>query len=119
MEQKYDKVNWIRPFVAASGNRFTVSDRSGLVKIEVGAGRRDPVLYRDEILTIIGMAVELAQYLEDHDDVIMSKEANRERSQAKRTQEQTLRKATEVLEAIPADVLERLLAARLEAKKQA
>lgn len=81
-DQQYDKVNWVRKHVTAQGLELSVSDRSGLVKLDIGANRRNPSLYRDEILFILNNGAELQQYLKDHDDVIMSKEANRERSKA-------------------------------------
>lgn len=98
--ETYDKVNWIRPNVTKNGMKLSVSDRSGLVKLDIGAGRRNPALYRDEILYVIANAVELQQYLQDHDDVVMSKEARREQSKADRFKSKAGATAAESLKAL-------------------
>jgi hypothetical protein len=79
-----NKVNWLRKFQTASGLELSVSDRSGLVKIGIGANRRDPALFRDEIMFILDNALELRQYLADHEDVIKTQEVHREQSKANR-----------------------------------
>lgn len=44
----------------------SISDRSGGVKIDIGANRRNPFLYRNEILAILDKEQELRRYLADH-----------------------------------------------------
>lgn len=77
-------VNWIRPSVTSNGIELAVSDRTGLVRFNMGTKFRSANLFRDEILALLTVATEIQQYLQDHDDVILSKDANKERSAGKR-----------------------------------
>jgi hypothetical protein len=60
-----EKVNWL---FSADLNTMAVaiSDRSGIVKFDLGLGRRNPVLYRNEIEAFLDKADEIRRYLADH-----------------------------------------------------
>lgn len=45
---------------------LSISNRSGGVKINVGANRRNPFLYANEIIAILDKADEIRRYLADH-----------------------------------------------------
>lgn len=76
--QQYEKVNWVRQTTLDNGVKLSVSEKSGLVKIEIpGTGRRAILLYRDEALTLFGSQVGIQQYVEANNDVIMSQEAKK------------------------------------------
>ena len=102
-QDNYQKANWIRQAQFANGTLVSVSDRSGLVKIEIPrTGRRAPMLYRDEILALLACAVELQRYLESHEDVIFSKDQAANASQSKREQVKTASKTVDGLMALGA-----------------
>lgn len=85
--QNYEKANWIRQAQLANGTIVSVSERSGIVKIELPkSGRRAPVLYSDEIMALLACGTELQRYLQDHDDVVFSKEQAVDATQVKREQ---------------------------------
>lgn len=63
--EEQDRVNWL--FTAdLSTMAVAVSDRSGIVKFDLGLGRRNPVLYRNEIEAFLDKADEIRRYLADH-----------------------------------------------------
>lgn len=66
-EETFERVNWI---FAADLNTLglSISEKSGLVKVDLGLGRRNPSLYRNEILAILDKADEIRRYLDDHPD---------------------------------------------------
>jgi len=45
---------------------LSISNRSGGVKLNIGANRRNPFLYANEILAILDKADEIRRYLADH-----------------------------------------------------
>lgn len=45
---------------------LSISSRSGGVKIDIGANRRNPFLYANEILAILDKSDEIRRYLSDH-----------------------------------------------------
>lgn len=77
-KQQADKVNWIREQQFTNGTKVSISEKSGVVKIDVeGTGRRAPMLYRDEILALLACTIELQNYLEANQDKAFTKEAKR------------------------------------------
>lgn len=116
----YSKVEWLRQAQFANGTIVSVSGKSGLVKIELPAsGRRAPMLYADEIQAFIDVAIELQRYLQDHDDVINTKGESLESRKKTQTQLKAQANLAAALEAVPQEVLEKLMAARLAAKQTA
>ena len=81
-EEGKENVNWL--FAADLDTMMlSISDRSGLVKVDVGAGRRNAFLYRNEILAILDKATEIRRYLDDHPqakETPLTKGAQREQS---------------------------------------
>jgi len=64
-ENETEKVNWL--FAAdLSTMGLSISEKSGLVKLDLGLGRRNPNLYANEILAILDKGDEIRRYLQDH-----------------------------------------------------
>ncbi len=62
---QYEAVNWI--FAADLGTLgVSISEKSGLVKVDLGLGRRNPSLYANEIIALLDKADEIRRYLADH-----------------------------------------------------
>lgn len=60
-----EAVNWL--FLADLDTMaVSISETSGIVKIDLGLGRRNPALYRNEIEAILDKSDEIRRYLEDH-----------------------------------------------------
>jgi hypothetical protein len=78
--EAFEKVDWL--FTADLDTMgLSISSKSGLVKVDVGAGRRNPFMYRNEILALLDKADEIRRYLDDHPqakDVPPTKGAQRE-----------------------------------------
>lgn len=64
-EGEFERVNWL--FASDLDTMaVSISEKSGLVKLDLGLGRRNPSLYANEILAILDKVVELRRYLTDH-----------------------------------------------------
>lgn len=59
------KVNWLYP-ADLETMMLSISENSGIVKVDLGLGRRNPSLYRNELLAILDKADEIRRYFEDH-----------------------------------------------------
>lgn len=119
-DQKFEKVNWLRPVTFSNGVTASVSQKSGIVKLDIPeAGRRSPLLYADEIVALFGMAIEIARYLETNHDICPSKEAARESSKATRVKMQQEARAVQTLQQLDPATLEKALNHLLAQKKQA
>jgi hypothetical protein len=66
---EFEKVNW-QYAADLDTMAVSISDKSGIVKVDLGLGRRNPALYRNEILAILDKGDELRQYLEDHPQAV-------------------------------------------------
>lgn len=124
----YEKVNWIREqtlgatqeFPDGYGMKLSISERSGLVKVEIpGTGRRAPALYRDEILALLAHAQVITEYLERHQDVALSKGEASEVGKVKRGQLKTATTAAQALQSLgmPPEAIQAILDA-VKAPKQ-
>ena len=115
MEYK-NKVNWLRETNLANGITLSVSDTTGIVKMQLPAsGRRSPVLYVDEILLIVQSAIDIQRFLEKNDDVCFTSGQAKESSAIKRGQERALRQATQALSALSPEMVEKILAMKKQA----
>jgi hypothetical protein len=64
-QQAYTPTNWL--FAADLDTMaVSISENSGIVKLDLGLGRRNPSLYANEIKAILEKGPELLRYLEDH-----------------------------------------------------
>jgi len=114
-----ENVNWLRKVQFPNGLTVSVSDKSGIVKLDIGAGRRNPNLYRDEIMALLACAVELQAFLKDNEDIAHTQEARKEHQKGVRFQMKAQANLAQTLESVPDDVIEKIIAARLASKKQA
>lgn len=102
--QPSQKVNWIRKAMSGLGLECSISDNSGIVKLDVpGSGRRAPVLYRDEILFVLENAQFLKEYLESNQDVAFSKDQAHDSRSIKREQQKAATTAAKGLQALGFD----------------
>lgn len=116
--QPSQKVNWIRKSQTGTGLEMSVSDNSGIVKLDIpGSGRRAPVLYRDEILFLLENAQELKAYLETNQDVAFSKDQAHDSRSIKREQQKAAVTAAKGLQALGFDneTIAQILAAKAKA----
>lgn len=65
-DQEFEKVNWLHPQVIGDAMELSISEKSGLVKLNLGAGRRNPSLYANEIRAILTYGEEIMAYLDSH-----------------------------------------------------
>jgi hypothetical protein len=113
--QPANKVNWLRHVQFGTGLQMSVSDNSGIVKLDIPeTGRRAPVLYRDEILFLLENAQEIKQFLTENEDVCFSKEQSKESRGIKREQQKAAVTAAKGLQALGFDnaTIAQILAAR-------
>jgi hypothetical protein len=99
--QPANKVNWLRASETANGIALSVSDNTGIVKVEIpGTGRRAPVLYRDEILALLDAAQAIRDYLDANDDVAFSKDQAKDSRKIKQEQTRAASTAAKGLQAL-------------------
>lgn len=97
VEQK-EKVNWLRPQVFANGVKISVSEKSGIVKLEIpGTGRRSPMLYVDELQLLNAVQLEINRYFEANSDICHTQEENHTSREAAET---TLKRKAAVAKAM-------------------
>ena len=119
MEKPSDKVNWIRTHKCDDGTEFSVSERTGIVKVLVpGVTNRPLMAYADEFLQFMGVFAALQRYLEQNDDVAISRDQSKDIRKIKKGQERTLYKATEALSALSPEQLAAIVG-QLAKQKQA
>lgn len=77
--EQVDKVNWL--YHADLGTMaFSISDRSGLVKLDLGLGRRNPALYANEIRAILDNREAIERYLDDHPQAVNTPPSKKEQA---------------------------------------
>lgn len=107
--QESNKVNWLRKTQFANGVTLSVSDSSGIVKIELPeSGRRSPMLYTDEIKTLLGAAIQIQQFLEQNQDVCFTKDQSKDSRTIKRNQTKSFAKAAEALTSLSPEQMQAL-----------
>jgi len=91
-----DKVNWLRKQQVGQLPEVSVSDRTGLIKVDFG-DRRSVMMYPEELNHILNNATALRTYCQENEDIVLSREASLAMRKASRQVHKTLAKGVQAL----------------------
>lgn len=106
-----EKVNWLRETELAGGVKVSISQKSGIVKVQLPSmgGFRSVLMYRDEFEAFRQFLPQIQAYCKANEDVALSQDENKNRSKAARTAMKNQAKIAEVLNALTPAQLEAIL----------
>jgi hypothetical protein len=111
-------VNWLRTTVLSNGVTVSVSDKSGILKIQSHAENKMAMMgFSDDFAALFAAAIEIQRFIEANSDVCFSSGESRESRKIKQVQQRNLAKAVNTLQDLDPKLLEQALQALL--KKQA
>lgn len=95
-----DKANWLRPTVLSNGVTVSVSDKSGILKVQAPGAKFGMQAFTDDLMTFFAASIEIQRYIEQNQDICFSSGQRHEARKVKQVQMRNLAKAIELVKAI-------------------